>query len=313
MIMDTQATGPTSDEMVARFGALIDGDDDTGADDEELTEDNAEGSDPEGELEAGAEGTDEETDEQPGQLYTVRVDGEEIQVPLEELAKGYQRQADYTRKAMALAEARKSQESEFNTVRAERAQYAQWAQEMLQQMQQQMGPEPDWERLQQDDPIGYAATWARRQQQREQLAALDQRRQLVMAQQQRDQEAQLQRTLAQEQQLLAAAIPDLADPERASLVKADLAAYGKKLGFSESELNEVYDHRAVVALYKAAQYDRLMSQKPKLQQAQKARPERVIAPGAAGKATVPTTQRAVKRLSQTGRVVDAARVLERFL
>jgi len=313
-MMDTQTTGPTSDEMVARFGALIDDDDDTEANDEELTEDNAGGDEPEGELEADAEGTDEETDEQLGQLYTVRVDGEEIQVPLEELAKGYQRQADYTRKAMALAEARKSQESEFSAVRAERAQYAAWAQEMLQSMQQQMGPEPDWERLQQDDPIGYAAAWARRQQQREQMAALEQRRQAAMAQQQREQEAQLHRTLAQEQQLLVAAIPDMTDPERASRIKADLANYGRKLGFSDAELNDVYDHRAVVALYKAAQYDRIMSQKPRLQQVHKATPERVMAPGADGKATAPSNpERAVKRLAQTGRVTDAARVFARFL
>jgi hypothetical protein len=39
--------------------------------------------------------------------YTVRVDGQDIEVPLGELVRGYSRQADYTRKAQALADQRR--------------------------------------------------------------------------------------------------------------------------------------------------------------------------------------------------------------
>jgi len=42
-------------------------------------------------------------DEFGGRLITVKVDGEELQVPLSEAAAGYQRQADYTRKTQANA------------------------------------------------------------------------------------------------------------------------------------------------------------------------------------------------------------------
>lgn len=55
------------------------------------------------------EDEDEETDEvsdaeeSDDEKYVVKVDGEEIEVTLDELAKGYQRQADYTRKTQALA------------------------------------------------------------------------------------------------------------------------------------------------------------------------------------------------------------------
>ncbi len=44
--------------------------------------------------------------EEPGDLYTVKIDGEEQQVTLEELQNGYQRGADYTRKTQAVAEER---------------------------------------------------------------------------------------------------------------------------------------------------------------------------------------------------------------
>jgi hypothetical protein len=38
-----------------------------------------------------------------GEMYTVKVDGEEMQVSVDELRNGYQRQADYTRKTQELA------------------------------------------------------------------------------------------------------------------------------------------------------------------------------------------------------------------
>ena len=45
--------------------------------------------------------TSTEVPEEPG--YTVKIDGEEQQVTLEELQNGYQRQADYTRKTQEIA------------------------------------------------------------------------------------------------------------------------------------------------------------------------------------------------------------------
>ena len=48
-----------------------------------------------------------ENEEQPtGNLHTVKVDGQEQQVSLDELQNGYQRQADYTRKTQELASER---------------------------------------------------------------------------------------------------------------------------------------------------------------------------------------------------------------
>ena len=41
------------------------------------------------------ETTDTEVVEEPGDLYVIKVDGEEQEVSLEELRNGYQRQADY--------------------------------------------------------------------------------------------------------------------------------------------------------------------------------------------------------------------------
>ena len=51
--------------------------------------------------------TEPENEAQEPQMYIVKVDGQEIQVPLEELLNGYQRQADYSRKTQALADERR--------------------------------------------------------------------------------------------------------------------------------------------------------------------------------------------------------------
>src|SRR6056297_3425891 len=78
---------------------------------EDFSEDSSE--DPE----AGAEEENEVDSEEAGQTYTVRVDGEEVEVSLDELLSGYSRTQDYTRKTMALADQRKSLESELNQIR----------------------------------------------------------------------------------------------------------------------------------------------------------------------------------------------------
>ena len=72
----------------------------------------AEASESDAESDEQTEG-DEEAEEAPqsGQTFRVKVDGEEVEVPLDELLKGYSRTADYTRKTQAIAEARKQAEA----------------------------------------------------------------------------------------------------------------------------------------------------------------------------------------------------------
>ena len=53
----------------------------------------------------------EEPEAQTETAYTVKIDGEEFEVTLDELRNGYQRQADYTRKSQSLAEQRKAYEA----------------------------------------------------------------------------------------------------------------------------------------------------------------------------------------------------------
>jgi hypothetical protein len=92
--------------------------------DEEDSDDEAEGVEPEDDVEAETD-TDEsdesdEEDEEPvddnpvlEETFTVKVDGEEVEVTVREALEGYQRREDYTRKTQELAEARKAFEGEI--------------------------------------------------------------------------------------------------------------------------------------------------------------------------------------------------------
>lgn len=71
---------------------------------------------------------EEETDEEP--KYTVKVDGEEIEVTQDELLRGYMRQRDYTQKTQQLAEQRRQFEQY-------RPQYQPQPQQQTQEPQQQ--------------------------------------------------------------------------------------------------------------------------------------------------------------------------------
>jgi hypothetical protein len=92
---------------------------------------------------------DEEAPAETPQAYTVKVDGEEFEVTLDELRDGYQRQSDYTRKSQSLAEQRKAYEANLQAVQNERNQYAQVLEQMSenQNYQLQQFEDINWKEL----------------------------------------------------------------------------------------------------------------------------------------------------------------------
>ena len=321
MAGDTLHGSLSQDEAIERFAALVGEDPET-----EDTEDDAEDADAEDEGEepedkAGEDEADDdedaEGDEPQGQeqLFTVKVAGEELQVPLTELLNGYSRQADYTRKSMAVAEARRELETRAAAIEGERAQMIQFLEGQVQLMQQQQPAQPDWERLRREDPIEYAAQWAEFQQRQQQQYALQQRLQSERAKAQEAEQRQLQQTLATEAERLVEAVPEWRDEQVAAREKAEMAEFARGLGFSEQELSSIYDHRTVLVLRKAYLYDRAQQQKPRLQaEAQQRRVAPKVAPaGGAVRKEIAPVQKSIKRLAQTGSVKDAAAVFARIL
>jgi hypothetical protein len=256
----------------------------------------------------------EEATEQP--KYRVKAAGEEREVTLDELIRGYQLEADYTRKTQSLAEERKAVEAERTKIQ-EAAQardlYAQRLQ-IIENMLSQQQPQENLEELKEIDPIGYAVKVAEQQQRDKQLAAIQSERARIAQQQDAERTELISKHVAAEAAKLQQAIPDFADKEKGESIRKDIRNFAKSIGWSDEELASVYDSRAVLTLYKAMQYDRLVSNKPEVTKKVSQAPKMLKA-GASQQRNLDQEQvkKQKQQLKRTGRVADAANVFERFL
>lgn len=262
------------------------------------------------------EGEEEEAEEEAprDEKFVVKVDGKEIEVPKDELIRGYQREADYTRKTQKLAEERKLVESEFQQVRGEREQYSQILGQLQQKLQELEPPEPDWNRLEVEDPTEYARQWTSHQRRNQQKYAVQAEQDRLNQVRQAELQKHLQQVMATEVSRLKEKIPEWNSPEKAKAEGKALLEYGQNLGFSEQELSTITDSRALLALHKAWKYDQMMSKRPEFQAKIKKAPK-MVTPGSSGSVSSKSSDinNAKKRLAQTGSVRDAASLFEKFI
>jgi len=256
---------------------------------------------------------EEEAEEPP--KYRVKAAGEEREVTLDELIKSYQLGTDYTKKSQAVAEERKAVEAERQRIEEARYLRDQYA-ERLQVIEQMLNQQPETENLdylKETDPIGYAVKVAELSQREKQLAQVRAEQARIVEQQQREQQEQLGQVVQAESRKLAEVIPEYADPQKGETLRRELREFGIKAGFSDQELANVYDSRAVLTLYKAMQYDKLQSAKPSITKKVNEAPK-VMKSGVSQPRDSSDEMKKLKaRAKQTGRVADAAKAFERFL
>ena len=275
----------------------------------EASESDAESEEPEGEEEA-------EEAPQPAQTFRVKVDGEEVEVPLDELLKGYSRTADYTRKTQAIAEARKQAETELRQAREERQRYAQTLEALDASLKQLQPPEIDWDRLYQENPVEWVRQREMARTRQEQAAWVQSQKQALVEKQQLEERAEAEKTLEAERSKLIELLPEWRDAEKARTEKAKIVEYATdKLGFSVEEISDIYDARAVLALRKAMMFDELMSKRSQIRPTitQKAKPMKAGAASAPRSAQVMASKNALSRLAKSGSTRDAAAVFEQFI
>lgn len=258
--------------------------------------------------------SEESEPEQPKRKFKVKAAGEEVEVDEDELIKGYQRSKDYTQKSQQLAEQRKAieaEQSKLSTLNQERQAYSQRLQAIDQFLSKQLQGE-NLESLKEVDPIGYAVKVAERTEKEKQLAVIRAEQQRIAQVQQAEQQQKLQAHLQSEAQKLVEVIPEFGT-DKGQEIKRDIREYALNLGYTEQDLANLYDHRAVLALYKAMKFEKLQKAKPEtLKKVQEA--PKVLK---AGTSTPPTKseadKKAMQRLRSSGKVRDAANVFERFL
>ena len=201
---------------------------------------------------------DDEQLDSESQKFTVTVDGKHEDVPLDELIAGYHRYATYTKKSQELAQQRDGFGEEQQALRQTYQQYQQVLNQLHQQMQDASRPANlDWDALERENPV----QWLKLKELERQKAG---EIQAVQAEQMRMQQLlagennkKLQDHLVVEQNLVLEKIPEWSDGDLQANEQRKLVEFGKAIGFSDDELNTLYDHRALIVLRDAMRYNEL--------------------------------------------------------
>ena len=256
------------------------------------------------EEEATSESSDiQENSEEP--YYAVTVDGTELSVNLEELIQGYQRNADYTRKTQELAQER-NQSSEFverskKDVEAKLQKLDQLNNAAQAQLQQEYA-EVDFEKLYDEDPVEAARLEHKMRRKHDQLAQVQQQTQELQSQ-------EFNKYLGEQQKLLSKKIPEFMDEQKGPRFKQQMRDYLGNIGFNDTEINSVYDHRYVMLVKDAMSYRNLQKAKPGIKK-KVANAPKVVKGGVAkskGQADAEAKRQQLSKLRKTGQVRDAAK------
>ena len=285
---------------------------------EEVLEDESEEDESEEE-----ESEEDEVEEEP-EVYAVKVDGEELEVSLEELVQGYSRHSDYTRKTQELASQRDNMAqmqqqwaSEISQAQAERQQYMEAIGQFVQQSM--VGLEQyasvDWESLREEDPIAFVTKKEEFRDAQERVRQA-QAQQGVEAEKQKQEFAKIkQMALQEEHKKLVAAVPEWNEPEKRGELAKELSSYALSQGFKQEELQELIDHRSLIVLMKAQKYDALQNSDVKAKKI-KNKPKVIRSgKGTNKKADTAKAKRiaSMKRLKESGHVDDSVALFEDFV
>ncbi|MEJ2116443.1 MAG: hypothetical protein P8Y36_00500, partial [Alphaproteobacteria bacterium] len=238
--------GDTDDE-----GEYIDGSDgDTDADDGDAND-----GDDDSDAEGGSGGdTDDDT------LYTVKVDGKDQKVSLQELKNGFSKSANYHNRVRQLADTHKELREGHTRVAQEYAQRLQHVNALVSNVKQLLVGDMNSLQMQQlraEDPQGWAVQRLAMQERAQTVDAylngisqeIEEHGKRYREQQQRD----LASTVQRELDIVRSHIKDWDEKG-----KHKVAKFLTDAGFSQDELNSVADSRMLLVAEKARRYDELM-------------------------------------------------------
>lgn len=234
--------------------------------------------------------------------YTVKANGEELEVTIEDLTKSYMMESDYRQKTMKISDERKALElknAEVSGKLAEMKSLIEFESSALNsdEMLELREIDPDEYLKRVDSVKAKAEKYKKFKSDAEAKLATDRAALLL-----------------EEQQKLVQAIPDFLDSEKLQSETPKIAEQLVKSGYSNDEINNISDHRTFLLARKAMLYDRIMSQNPSAKQVNKA--PKAAKPGAS-KSNADRQAQAMKddraRLAKTGHVRDAQKAIKNLL
>jgi len=265
-----------------------------------------------------AEEEEQSQDEVPA-ILKLKVNGEEVEKPLDEVVALAQQGLDYTQKTQQVAEQRKELEAYAEQIKMQEQAFQEQMQlnnvliedvAKITALDQQLGQysNVNWQELSDNDFVEaqkHFFTYNQLQQQRSALVSqFEAKKQQIAAQQ-----AQLMsERVAKGKEVLAKEIPGWSQETTQQLVSV-----GKEYGFSDAELNSIVDPRHVKVLHDAMQWRKLQQNSTVKKKVSSAKP--VVRPGAKDtKAEANSNVRNLRdQLRKTGKADMATKLIEQMI
>jgi len=277
------------------------------------------------ESEEATEEPDEEVEEEEQSqdevpaILKLKVNGEDVEKPLDEVVALAQQGLDYTQKTQQVAEQRKELEAYAESIKAQEQAFQEQMQlnnvliedvAKITSLDQQLNQyaNVNWQQLSDNDFVEaqkHFFTYNQLQQERSQLVSqFEAKKQQIAAQQ-----SQLMADrVAKGKEVLAKEIPGWSQETTQQLVSV-----GKDYGFSDAELNSIVDPRHVKVLHDAMQWRKLQQNSSVKKKVSSAKP--VVRPGAKDtKAEANSNVRNLRvQLRKTGKSDAAQKLIENML
>ena len=250
-------------------------------------------------------------EEQTTDLHQVTVNGEKIDVDLEELKAGYQKDADYRRKTEELAIEKRELKAEEDRLKNQYSTKMEDLNSLVATLNAEINNDmnsKELDKLWDEDPTE-AAKIDRRIQKRKNT--------IQQAQQKlRDhQQSQFQELLREEQKKLHLKHPEIADPIKGATVKSNIMGYLSSKGFSNEDVARIYDSRYFDVIMDGMNFQKTKSVKPNLV-SKKVKPTKFVKSGTKStKEELNSKSRLnqFKTLKKSGSPKDATDLLMRYL
>jgi hypothetical protein len=294
-------------------------------DEEEQTPLEAEAEPSENEEEATEESLDDQAEEEEQSedevpaILKLKVNGEEVEKPLDEVVALAQQGLDYTQKTQQVAEQRKELEDYAKGIQAQEAIFRQEVElqnvlinevAQITSLDQKLAAyqNVNWQQLSDNDFVEAQKlffTYNQLQQDRNQLVSQFEAKKQEVAQKQTQ---LLSEKIAKGKEILAKEIPNWSPETNQALLST-----GKDYGFSDAELNSIVDPRHVKVLHDAMQWRKLQKNSTVKNKISNAKP--VVKPGAKdSKNEANSNHRNLReQLRKTGKSDAAQKLIENML
>ena len=207
-----------------------------------------------------AETTEETTTElqEEPELHHVKVNGQELEVTLDELKAGYSRDSDYRQKTHSLGMEKRDLESQKESLRqsydARLAELNELIATADATVRQRQGSE-DLQKLYEEDPTTAAKLDFQLRQENRQLEEVKARARDAQAK-------QYEEFLATQKELAATKIPEFADPNKSDQFKINMRNSLRNYGFNDQEIGSLADHRFLMVAKDAMSYQAIKDKRP---------------------------------------------------